>query len=320
MTTTLVLEQSARTVITEAGGTTLVQESASTATRVQTQSGQGPAGAGAYQTAVLLGFVGDEAAWLASLHGADGEDGASAYEIALAEGFVGSQSAWVASLAGTDGASAYAIALASGFVGSQSAWLASLEGAPGTDGTDGASAYAIAVAAGFVGSEAAWLLSLNGTNGDDGTDGLSAYQLALANGFVGTEAAWLASLQGTDGADGVGVPAGGAAGTVLTKVSGADHDTAWRTLVTRGTASIDFGASASDASTVITGQADIASSSIVRAWVSPIATADHSVDEHIVEPLRVFAHSIVDGVGFTVSAVCDLGLTSGEFSISWEWT
>lgn len=120
MTTTLVLEQSARTVITEAGGTTLVQETPSTATQVQTQSGQGPAGAGAYQTALLLGFEGDEAAWLASLHGADGDDGASAYELALAEGFVGSQSAWVASLAGADGddgASAYAIALANGFSG-----------------------------------------------------------------------------------------------------------------------------------------------------------------------------------------------------------
>ncbi|WP_417745058.1 hypothetical protein, partial [Rosistilla oblonga] len=62
----------------------------------------------------------------------DGEDGASAYAIAVANGFVGNEAAWLASLVGadgkdgTDGASAYAIAVANGFVGNEAAWLASL--------------------------------------------------------------------------------------------------------------------------------------------------------------------------------------------------
>lgn len=38
----------------------------------------GPAGASAYEVAVANGFVGDEAAWLASLVGADGADGSDA--------------------------------------------------------------------------------------------------------------------------------------------------------------------------------------------------------------------------------------------------
>jgi hypothetical protein len=37
----------------------------------------------------------------------------------------------------------------------------------------------------------------------------------------------LNGADGTNGADGIGVPAGGATGTVLTKVSAADNDTAW---------------------------------------------------------------------------------------------
>jgi hypothetical protein len=309
MSATVTIEGERRSVTVEDGDRTVTVVGGSRTVMVEYNGGgpKGDTGQSAYELAVAEGFSGDEAAWLASLvgtngdDGEDGVDGASAYQLAVAEGFVGSQSAWLASLVGAqgdDGATAYELAVAGGFVGSQSAWLASLKGDPGDPGDPGA----------------------------DGDDGASAYQLAVAAGFVGSEVAWLASLQGTKGDKGdtgdagPGVPVGGAAGTVLTKASGADHDTAWRPLVTRGTTTVDFGASASDASAVVTGQIGIAPSSIVRAWISPVATADHSVDEHIVEPLRVFAHSITDGVGFAITAVCNSGRTSGEFSISWEWT
>lgn len=75
----------------------------------------GPAGASAYQVAVANGFVGTEAAWLASLQGApgsdgldgapgaDGADGPSAYEVALANGFVGTEAQWLESLIGDQG-------------------------------------------------------------------------------------------------------------------------------------------------------------------------------------------------------------------------
>lgn len=78
----------------------------------------GPAGASAYQVAVANGFVGTEAAWLASLQGtpgsdgvdgapgapgADGADGSSAYEVALANGFVGTEAQWLESLIGDQG-------------------------------------------------------------------------------------------------------------------------------------------------------------------------------------------------------------------------
>ena len=70
----------------------------------------------------------------------------------------------------------------------------------------------------------------------------------------------------------------------------------------QGTATLDFGAfpGQSDASVAVTGQANIASGSLVEAWIHPVATADHSADEHMLETLKVFAGNISAGVGFTI--------------------
>lgn len=70
-----------------------------------------------------------------------------------------------------------------------------------------------------------------------------------------------------------------------------------------GTATLDFGAfpGASDASVVVTGQGSIVSGSLVEAWIRPEDTADHSADEHMLETIKVFAHSIVAATGFTIS-------------------
>ena len=85
---------------------------------------QGTGGISAYEVAVANGFVGDEAAWLASLVGAQGE--------------IGPQGpAGVDGIIGHDGLSAYEIALENGFVGDEAAWLASLVGVDGADGPQG---------------------------------------------------------------------------------------------------------------------------------------------------------------------------------------
>lgn len=81
----------------------------------------GPAGASAYQVAIANGFVGTEAAWLASLQGAPGSDGVDG-----APGAPGAD--------GADGPSAYEVALANGFVGTEAQWLESLIGDQGPPG------------------------------------------------------------------------------------------------------------------------------------------------------------------------------------------
>lgn len=101
----------------------------------------------------------------------------------------------------------------------------------------------------------------------------------------------------------------------------------------QGTATLDFGAfpGKSDASITITGEASILSGSLVEAWIRPVATADHSADEHMLETMKVFAHTIVAGVGFTItgvntSEIHETGhrggrgtLIYGTWTIAWCW-
>lgn len=70
----------------------------------------------------------------------------------------------------------------------------------------------------------------------------------------------------------------------------------------QGTATLDFGTfpGKSDASVAVTGQAGIVAGSLVEAWIRPVATADHTADEHMVETLKVFAANIIAGTGFTI--------------------
>lgn len=63
---------------------------------------RGPRGYSAYEVAVLLGFVGDEEAWIESLK-VKGDRGRSAYRVAVDEGFVGTVSEWRDSLIGPRG-------------------------------------------------------------------------------------------------------------------------------------------------------------------------------------------------------------------------
>jgi len=95
-----------------------------------------------------------------------------------------------------------------------------------------------------------------------------------------------------------------------------------------GTATIDFGAfpGQTDTSLAITGQAAIVSGSLVEAWIRPVATADHSADEHMVECVHVFAANIVAATGFTIhgrSTWIGPGRQShnlyGTFTIAWAW-
>ena len=73
----------------------------------------------------------------------------------------------------------------------------------------------------------------------------------------------------------------------------------------QGTTTLNFGAfpGASDASVAVTGQAGIIAGSLAEAWLSPVATADHSADEHLVETVRVVAGNIVPGTGFTIYGI-----------------
>lgn len=87
---------------------------------------------------------------------------------------------------------------------------------------------------------------------------------------------------------------------------------------------VDFGAfpGASDTSLAITGLNDIAAGAIPEAWIVPQATTDHTLDEHIANPPRVYAGNVVAGTGFTIYAVNnDRGdfLTYGKWTVAYRW-
>lgn len=94
-----------------------------------------------------------------------------------------------------------------------------------------------------------------------------------------------------------------------------------------GTADLDFGAfpGKTDTSLDIIGQGAIVDGSLVEAWVRPVATADHSADEHMLEPLEVYAANIVAGTGFTIYGFVkddqagDNSRLWGVFKVAWVW-
>lgn len=107
----------------------------------------------------------------------------------------------------------------------------------------------------------------------------------------------------------------------------------------QGTATLNFGAfpGVTDATVTITGQTGITGSSLVEAWIFPTATADHSADEHWVDPPEVFAGNVVAGTGFTIYGVVkkraeigpvvdsqrirniDMPTVYGQWTIGWVW-
>jgi hypothetical protein len=105
-----------------------------------------------------------------------------------------------------------------------------------------------------------------------------------------------------------------------------------------GSTTINFGAfpGAPAAQVDVTGQTGFVASSPLEAWLLPIATADHSIDEHMIEEMTVRAHWIADG-SFRIVAIADprqqqtrlseapnlnqaqKNTLFGQFSIGWAW-
>jgi hypothetical protein len=71
------------------------------------------------------------------IQGNPGPDGKSAYDVAKAQGFVGNEAAWLATLVGPDGKSAFDVAVDQGYTGDLPTWLASLKGDKGEKGDVG---------------------------------------------------------------------------------------------------------------------------------------------------------------------------------------
>lgn len=76
----------------------------------------------------------------------------------------------------------------------------------------------------------------------------------------------------------------------------------WKAIHGYGTTTIDFGSApgAGDATKDITGLKGIESTAVVEAWINVKDSADHSADEHAMDPPLIEAGSVVAATGFTI--------------------
>lgn len=100
----------------------------------------------------------------------------------------------------------------------------------------------------------------------------------------------------------------------------------------QGTAIINFGPfpGVTDVTVNVTGQAGILSGSLVEAWILPAATANHSADEHWIDPPDIKAGNVVAATGFTIYGKSREGdgigdkrgnapAVYGEWNVAWVW-
>ena len=72
-----------------------------------------------------------------------------------------------------------------------------------------------------------------------------------------------------------------------------------------------------DASAVLTGIGSMLADDMVTVSTRIEATPEHDVDDFLIDPIRVDAHSIVAGVGFTVTGRMGNAPAHGTYKINW---
>jgi hypothetical protein len=126
---------------------------------------------------------------------------------------------------------------------------------------------------------------------------------AALNAFLPTQTSNAGKVLGTDGTNTIWVAVGGGGGSTITK----------------GSTTVDFGASSTDVQVAITGQTGILTGSSVKAWLNPSATASNTADNYWLDDLEILAGNILAGTGFTIYAKCNTALAHGIYNINWEW-
>jgi hypothetical protein len=88
-------------------------------------------------------------------------------------------------------------------------------------------------------------------------------------------------------------------------------------LVKSGTAILDFGAGNTTAEVVVTGISHVSATTRAIATTRMEATADHPVDDLLVDPIRTVIKSLVVGEGFTIYGAMDNARANGLYKVDW---
>ena len=194
----------------------------------------GTNGLSAYDIAVLNGFEGSPAEWVASLIGKSGEDGLSIQKIEKisTEGNIDTYGIYLSDT------TVYTFTVTNGergeqgetgAQGEQGIGIANFE-KTGTDPDGLTDVYQMTLTNGDVYE----LRITNGADGQDGAAGKSAYEIAVENGFVGTAAEWVASLVGDDGISVQKIEKTGSEGNIDTYTIWYTDSTSYTFTVTNG--------------------------------------------------------------------------------------
>jgi len=68
---------------------------------------------------------------------------------------------------------------------------------------------------------------------------------------------------------------------------------------------------------VVTGIPSVTAASVVSPAIRLEATATHSIDDMIVDPIRVMVRDLIAGVGFTLVGVMDNARANGTYKVNW---
>lgn len=89
---------------------------------------------------------------------------------------------------------------------------------------------------------------------------------------------------------------------------------------TQGTAVVNFGSGALEATVAVTGQAGITTSNLVEAWaLCNDVVGSVNDDSAWVEQMQVTVTRIVNGVGFTIIAKPAVRKAFGSYNIGWVY-
>jgi|TARA_R110000803_G_scaffold7394_1_gene23823 hypothetical protein len=87
--------------------------------------------------------------------------------------------------------------------------------------------------------------------------------------------------------------------------------------VLSGIATLDFGLGRTFAETTLTGYSGITADSVILVAMRITATAEHTVDDLLADPIRVAVKDLVVGVGFTIDGRMDNAQASGTYKVHW---
>lgn len=91
-------------------------------------------------------------------------------------------------------------------------------------------------------------------------------------------------------------------------------------MATTGTAVVNFGSGALEASVAVTGQSGLTSTNLVEAWPLCNETVGSTNDDSAwVEQMQVTATQIVPGTGFTIIMKPAIRIAYGSYNVGWVW-